>query len=168
MYILILTLLAWLIFGHHTRRPKARKVTASAATPVSVFPSPADLERHEKERAKAEREAEKTRIKAEKDRAEREQAESDIPYYEEQLARFYEMIGESRAKMKFYRERVKIDEEMNRYSAVIPEKVVQKHITERDRAIRATIKLESQIHAAEKNLNKAKQILKIDTDSETE
>lgn len=161
--ILTIALVIW-AFTYKPRKRRLRPVRSRHALPVTAPPilSPAEIARRDKEREKAAREAEKERIKAEKERQKREQAEIDIPYYEEQLKRYYEMIEEANARLKLNRQRVKIDREMNQYSAVVPEKIVSKHIQERDRAMKLVIKLENQIHGAEKNLNKAKQILNKD------
>jgi len=155
MIILALTLTAWAVLHRYARRHQKRQVAYVSAPPVI---SPAQIERERKERERAEKAAERERIKAEKERAAKEQAEIDIPYYEIQLSRYYEMIGEARASLKANRRRVEVDREMNQYSAVVPEKIVAKHITERDKSMKLVIKLENQIHAAEKKLSEAQRI----------
>jgi len=56
-------------------------------------------------------------------------------------------------------EAVNHDAEQNKYSYVIGEKVVNKHIAERDKLQKELLKLQSQIHGAESKFAKAKSVL---------
>ena len=103
--------------------------------------------------------AERAAVQAAKTAAERIQAREDIPYYRNQLARFYDMIGTAKAELHKARERCNLDFEMNSYAAVIPEKIIAKHTAERDKAYTKVIRLENQIHAMEKRLAKAETLL---------
>lgn len=154
MIIIAITLTAWLIF-----RPLIRKPQKQTAQPAPVSVSPAELARIEKEKAKAERDAEKARIKAEKEQAAREQAKKDFTFYSGRLETLYQMETDTaRAYFKAV-ETVETDAEQNRYTYIIPEKIAQKHIAERDKLQAALLKVQNQIHAAENKLTKAKNIL---------
>lgn len=133
------------------RRRTAKARYIPSATPVM---SPAEIIRIERGREKAEREAEKER----KAQATREQALRDIPFFSARIEALMEM--ETDAARRYYdaSEAVKTDAEHNKYSYVIPEKIVQKHITERDRAQRELLKLQGQIRGAQEKLIKAQYI----------
>ncbi len=155
MIILAIALTAWAILRKYARKPV--KHTAAQFTTVPAI-SPAELQRREKERERAQKEAEREEAKRQKEAEARAQAEEDIPYLETQLSRYYEMIEDAKADLRLARQRVKHDAEMNEHGAIIAEKVVNKHITERDKLMKKVITLENQIHAAEKKLSKAQQI----------
>lgn len=121
-------------------------------------PSAAEIERKRKAELKAAALMAREKAKAEKEQAEKAQADEDIPYLKNQLERYYEMIADAKTELKCARSKVEYDLSMNEYGAVFPEKEVNKHIAARDKALTKVIKLENQIHAAEKKLNKALQI----------
>ena len=152
MIVLAITLAAWAILRKYARKPR----TSSYNTPSVV--SPADIARREKEREKAAKQAERNAAKERKAEEAREQAKEDIPYFENQLSRWYEMIEDANVDLQLARQSVKHDAEMNAHGAVVAEKVVKKHIAERDKLAKKVVTLENQIHAAEKKLNNAKRI----------
>lgn len=130
------------------------------------FVSPADLVKREKEKEKAQREAARILQQQQREKEkqiklenEKQQAVEDIPYLKNQLDRYYEMINACQIDLKLARQRVQYDNDMNKYGAVISEKVVNKHVADRNKLLQKISKLEGQIHAAEKNLNKAQQII---------
>ena len=145
------------------RKPKRRGTTnaARAAAERAAQAKAAEKAAHAAAKAAAieRKAAERRAALAEKQAAERIQAKEDIPYYQNQLARFYEMIAAAKAELKAARDRCRLDSEMNRYAAAIPEKLVSKHIAERDKLLNKVIRLENQIHAMEKRLLKAETIL---------
>lgn len=140
--------------------PRKRKIRTIEERPVKQLSKAVDD-------TKAVRQLERDRIKAERDRAKAEklkeeiaQAKEDIPYYETQLERLYDMIENAKQDMIFYRQAVEHDLELNKYGGtVVKQKEVQAHIAARDKATQKVIKIENQIHAAEKRLNKAKSII---------
>lgn len=157
MIIIALTITAWLIFRPLARKP--RKRTAPAALTAPPVMTAAELARIEKERAKAERDAEKARVKAETERAAREQAKKDYSFYSGRLETLYQMETDTARAYFKAAETVETDAETNRYSYVIPEKIVRKHIAERDKLQATMLKVQNQIHSAENKLTKAKNVL---------
>ena len=112
-----------------------------------------------KARDRAIKEAEKAEAKRQKDAAARAQAAEDIPYYEHQIDILTNMIEDAKAAYHITRQRVQYDAAMNQHGAIIKEKVVNAHITERDKAMKKVLSLERQIHTFETKLNKARAIL---------
>lgn len=138
------------------------RAAARAQRKVPVY-AVQDLDRQRKESEKADREAVKARAKAEREAAqrrkaveERAQALEDIPYWENRLEQLYEQIEDASSLLQTARRTCRHDAEMNQHGAVIAEKIVAKHIAERDKLMRKVMMLESQIHAAEMKLNKAR------------
>ena len=113
----------------------------------------------QKELARIAKETEAALQRAEKARQEKAQAAEDIPYYKNQLARFHEMIAGAKIELQAARNRCRLDSDMNAHGAIIAEKIVSKHIAERDKALTKVVRLENQIHAMEKKLLKAETII---------
>lgn len=160
MIILAIIFTAWAIL--HKYMPRKTR------TPVyEVYaPSAADIARREKERERDSKEAERARVKAEREaakerKAEQEtaQAKQDFAFYSSRLETL--MAMETDTARSYYQavETVEHDAQQNRYSYVIGEKTVQKHIAERDRLQSRLLKIQTQIHGVEKQLAKAKGIL---------
>ena len=131
------------------------KTSRYRAPVVSV----AELERRKKARERAAKEAEKVEAKQQKEAAARAQAREDIPFLENQIEFLTAMIEDAKTAYRITRKRVEYDAEMNEHGAIIKDKLVNQHITERDKAIKKVVSLERQIHAAEAKLNKARAIL---------
>lgn len=155
--ILTLALVIW-AFTYKPRKKRLRPVRSRHALPVTAPPilSPAEIAQRNKEREKAAREAEKERIRAEKERQKREQAERDYSFYSGRLEELYQI--ETNTARAYYKavETVNHDNEQNKYSYVIGEKTVAKHIQERDRLQSKLLKIQNQIHGAEAKFTKAK------------
>lgn len=161
--VITLIVIVW-AFTHKPRKKPLRPVKVRHALPVTALPimSPAEIAWRDKEREKEVREAEKERIKAEKERQKREQAEKDYSFYTSRLEMLYKQ--ETDTARAYYKavETVNCDSEQNKYSYIVGEKSVAKHIQERDRLQSKLLKVQSQIHGAETKLSKAKQILNTD------
>lgn len=95
----------------------------------------------------------------EKQEMEIAQAKEDYAYIKQQLSRYYKLIEEANINLSNAQDSVDHDNDVNRYGGVVPQKEVKKHITERDRLVTKVIRLENQIHAAEKKLAKIRYIL---------
>ena len=132
---------------------------AKAKKPVYKTVSPADLERQRKEREKAAREAARAEREAEKQRkaeAERQQAAADRDFYIEQLDKLNAMLWKLDNDLNKANEVCQHDAEMNKHGAVVAEKIVNKHLADRDKLARKVMQLENAIHAKETKLNKAR------------
>lgn len=119
------------------------------------------LQALEKQKAKQEKENERAKAKQEKQQQQKQQAQQDIPFYDIQLERLYTTVEDTRQQYKKALENVKIDTELNRITdgKAVKEKVIEKHITERDKALKKLVILENQIHALEKKKAQAETIL---------
>lgn len=139
------------------RRPK-RSVTITIKTAQRKQPAqdPSKLRRDsERERARAER-AERMEAKRV---AQIEQAESDAPFYESQLDDYTRLHRDAQRLYEAAQSEVDTDDELNKYGAVVSIKTYSKHVAARDRYKKAVLMYERQIHAAQKNLDKAKRTL---------
>ena len=140
------------------RRRKKRAVTVTIKTAQRKQPArnPAKLERDaERERARAER-AERLE---EKRAAQIEQAELDAPFYESQLDDYTRLHRDAQRLYEAAQAEVDRDDELNKYGAVVSIKTYSKHVAMRDRYKKAVLMYERQIHAAQKNLDKARRTL---------
>lgn len=108
------------------------------------------LQALEKQKAKQEKENARIQAKQEKQQQQKQQAENDIPFYNIQLERLYITVEDTRNQYKKACENVNHDNTLNKYGAVIKDKIVKQHIDERDKALKKLITLENQIHALEK------------------
>ena len=113
----------------------------------------------EKHLARIQRENERRQAQEEKRRQQKEQAAQDLPFYEVQLERLYPTAESLRHQYKLAIESVNHDSEMNQHGAVIKDKVVNEHITQRDRLLKKLTIAENQIHALEKKIHAAQAIL---------
>lgn len=112
-----------------------------------------------KQQAKQEKEFQRIQARQEKQQQQKQQAENDIPFYEIQLDRLYITVEDTRNIYKKACDNVNHDNALNRYGAVVKDKVVNQHIIERDKALKKLITLENQIHALEKKKTAAEIIL---------
>lgn len=115
----------------------------------------------EKKLARLEKEKQREEIRREKLETQKQQAKNDIPFYDIQLERLYITVEDTRNQYKKALENVKLDNELNRLTdgKAVKEKVVEKHINERDKALKKLVILENQIHALEKKKAAAENIL---------
>lgn len=127
--------------------------------------SPADIARQPRERERAAREAERAEAKRQREEererkaeASRQQAEADKVFLVEQIDKLYTMLWEADAELTAARRTCQHDSEMNRHGAVVAEKAVAKHSTERDKLEKKVMQLERNIYSYETKLNKAQQI----------
>lgn len=164
MILLAITLTAVFVLRKYARKPKKYRPIYTTHT-VAPTVSPAELQKREKERERAAREAERARVKAEREaekerkaEEERAQAREDIPYWENRLEQLYEQIEDANNLLYTARRTCKHDSAMNTHGAVIAEKIVAKHISERDKLMRKVMQIESQIHAAETKLKRAQYV----------
>lgn len=113
----------------------------------------------ERAEAAAERQAARDAEKARKKEEATAQARQDYSFYSARLETLLAM--ETDTARSYYRavETVEHDAQQNKYSYVIGEKTVQKHIAERDRLQIKLLKIQTQIHGVEKQIAKAKGIL---------
>lgn len=140
------------------RRRRKRAVSVTIRTAQRKHPAqyPAKLERDiERERARAER-AERLEAKR---AAQIEQAELDAPFYESQLDDYTRLHRDVQRLYEAAQSEVDKDDELNKYGAVVSIKTYSKHIAARDRYKKAVLMYERQIHAAQKNLDKARRTL---------
>lgn len=163
MIVLALTLTAWALLHKYTRKPQKRRKMPVYAAPM--MPSAADLERQRKAQERAQRDAERAEKQAEKERAAEEkrmiqkaQAVEDVAFLENRLECLYEQIEDANAQLYAARRNCRYDADMNSHGAVVADKIVNKHIAERDKLMRKVMTLENQIHSAEQKLNKARRI----------
>lgn len=144
---MILTL--WLIFIFWTlkyyRPTKPKRKAPPGLTPQQI----------ERNRKQAERDL----IAAEKKQAQREQAESDIGHYSENLDGLYRMQADTMRLLDAAQKEVDTDNQLNKYGAVVPVKIVEKHIRQRDRYQSRLFTINNQMHSANKHLRKAERIL---------
>ena len=151
-------LLKFLCLVKPRRQRKKRSVTITIKTAQRKQPSqdPSKLRRDsERERARAER-AERLE---EKRAAQIEQAEMDVPFYESQLDDYTRLHRDAQRLFEAAQSEVDKDDELNKYGAVVSIKTYSKHVAMRDRYKKAVLMYERQIHAAQKNLDKARRIL---------
>ena len=113
----------------------------------------------EKRLTRIQRENERRQAQEEKRRQKAEQAAQDLPFYEVQLERLYPTAESLRHQYKLAVESVNHDNEMNQHGSVIKDKVVNQHISERDKLLKKLIIAENQIHALEKKIHAAQAIL---------
>lgn len=132
------------------RRAKPKPTRRVQAQPIQRPPA-----RLEKERARAER-AERMEAKR---AAQIEQAELDAPFYESQLDDYTRLHRDAHRLYEAAQLEVDKDDELNKYGAVVSIKTYAKHVAMRDRYKKAVLMYERQIHAAQKNLDKAKRTL---------
>ena len=121
----------------------------------------ADREAERRQR-EAEREAEKQRKEAEQERRQAEQAaqaEMDEVFWQGRLLLLLEQRSDLNSRYLAASDRCETDEEMNRITLIIPQKTVEKNRTERDRLLSSLMKMDAQIHSAQKHLAKAQAIL---------
>lgn len=113
----------------------------------------------ERAEAAAERQAARDAEKARKKAEETAQAKQDFSFYSSRLETL--LAIETDTARSYYKavETVEHDARQNKYSYVIGEKTVQKHIAERDKLQSRLLKIQTQIHGVEKQLAKAKGIL---------
>lgn len=131
---------------------KRRKENKSFQPQALEYVKPAMTERQLKAA-----QAEKKRL--EKQQQQKAQAKNDIPFYEIQLERLYITVEDVRNIYKKACDNVNHDNDLNRYGAVVKDKVVNQHIQERDKTLKKLITLENQIHALEKKLAQAETII---------
>ena len=89
-----------------------------------------------------------------------EQAKEDYAYIQQQLKRYEKLIEEANVNLFKAQKSVDLDIWFEEHGTPVAEKESKKHRTERDRQVKAVIRLENQIHAAEKKLRKVELILK--------
>lgn len=126
------------------RKEKQREKARQAAAAAKI------AENEIKRLQRIQKENQRKTEKAEKHKAQLLQALNDIPFYQIQLDRLYITVEDTRNQYKKACDNVNHDNALNRYGAVIKDKVVNQHITERDKALKKLITLENQIHALEK------------------
>lgn len=136
------------------RQQKKRSVTVTINKHATQDPSKQRRDT-ERERARAER-AERLEAKR---AAQVEQAELDAPFYESQLDDYTRLHRDAQRLYEAAQSEVDKDEELNKYGAVVSIKTYSKHVAMRDRYKKAVLMYERQIHAAQKNLDKAKRTL---------
>lgn len=88
-----------------------------------------------------------------------EQEKDDYAFYDNQLKRYYKLINEANINLLKAQKAVDLDMWMDEHDTPPAEKVIKKHITERDRLVKTVIRLENSIHASEKKLAKVKETL---------
>lgn len=114
----------------------------------------------QKQLARLEKEKQRENARREKLETQKAQAENDIPFFDIQLQRLYITVEDTRQQYKTACEKVEIDSRFNAiHSSAVKEKIVNKHIAERDKALKKLITLENQIHALEKKKTQAETIL---------
>lgn len=155
-----LSIIALAIFKN--KRKKKTVYTVPVIDPKEAARQAREKEKARKEAERIEKEKQRQREKQVKAAQEKEQAKEDIPYLKNQLERFYKMIQDTETDLQIARQRVEYDSMANQYGSIVQEKEVNKHIADRDKLLNKLIKLENQIHAAEKKLNKAENILNRD------
>lgn len=139
-------------------KPKRRRTKRSVTVTINkrAAQDPSKLRRDtERERARAER-AERMEAKR---AAQVEQAELDAPFYESQLDDYTRLHRDAQRLYEAAQSEVDTDNELNQYGAVVSIKTYSKHVAMRDRYKKAVLMYERQIHATQKNLDKAKRIL---------
>ena len=155
---MIIILLIAIIFSirHISRKRKSQRMTpkqTAAAERLRI----AEAKRMERIR----KENERRQAQEEKQRQKIAQAEQDLPFYEAQLERLYPTAESLRHQYRQACDSVNHDEEMNQYGAVIKDKVINDHISERDKLLKKLITAENTIHSLEKKLSAAQAILSI-------
>ena len=103
---------------------------------------------------------EREKAKQEKQQQQKAQAEKDIDFYRVQYDRILEITERQRAQYKKAAETLNRDLKLNQYSVIIPLAQVEKDIKARDKTQKQLILLENQLHALEKKIAAAENILR--------
>lgn len=116
-----------------------------------------EREKAEREAEKAERERKRQEAAEEKRRQEWTQAAEDYAFYKSRLSALYTQLKSAQSDLYSAERECEHDRELNSYGngSTVTEKIVNRHISERDKALRRVMSLETQIHTAEKGLRKA-------------
>lgn len=117
------------------------------------------IERQHKQLERERKQTERERAQDAKRAAQIKQAEFDVPFYESQLDDYMRLHRDAAKLLDAAQSEVDIDNALNEHGAVISIKVHSKHVAARDRYKKAVLQYERHIHTAQKNLDKAKQIL---------
>ena len=143
----------------HYKKRQARKEEQNIIIARQAAAAARLKENERKRLEKIEKENQRKKEKTEKHKTQLLQALDDIPFYQIQLDRLYITVEDTRNQYKKACDNVNHDNALNRYGAVIKDKVVNQHITERDKALKKLIILENQIHALEKKKTAAQNII---------
>lgn len=149
----MIILLSYILFVYYLSRSAKRK--RKRKTTVIIQPRQPTQAQIQAEK----RRAEKLQALAEKQAAQREQAESDIGHYTENLDGLYRMQADTMRLLDAAQKEVDTDNQLNKYGAVVPVKILEKHIRQRDRYQSRLFTINNQIHSANKHLRKAERIL---------
>lgn len=168
----MLLLLIWLYLRRKPRKRNRIKVIIQPAQrnkPRQIAPvyyqqryyaaQQKQVERQYKQLERERKQAERERAQDAKRAAQIEQAEIDIPFFESQLDDYMTLHRDAQKLLDAAQKEVDTDNALNQYGAVVSIKVHSKHVVARDRYKKAVLQYERQIHAAQKNLDKAKRIL---------
>lgn len=166
--LLVLILISWTIFAKY--KPAKRIKTTATIRAADQTKADRDRQRQiaeynkaqaarERAEAAAEKQAARDAEKARKKAKETAQAKQDFAFYSSRLETLMSMETDTARSYYSAVETVENDAKQNKYSYVIGENVVQKHIAERDRLQSRLLKIQTQIHGVEKQLAKAKYIL---------
>lgn len=148
----MLILLSYILFSYYLiRKPKRRK----RKTTVVIQPRQPTQAKIQAEK----RRDEKLQALAEKQAAEKEQAASDVGHYSENLDGLYRMQADTMRLLDAAQKEVDTDNQLNKFGAVVPVKILEKHIRQRDRYQARLFTINNQIHSANKHLRKAERIL---------
>lgn len=162
----MLLLFIWLCLRRKPRKRKRLKIIIQPArrnkpryqAPV-YYQQPRYYAAQQKQIERERKQAERERAQDAKRAAQVEQAEIDIPFYESQLDDYMRLHRDAAKLLDAAQSEVDTDNALNEHGAVISIKVHSKHVAARDRYKKAVLQYERQIHAAQKNLDKAKRIL---------
>lgn len=80
---------------------------------------------------------------------ERQAAETEIEYCDKQLAILRQIASDAETAHRNALQAVNQDRELNKYGAVVPEKIVTKHINKRDAAANKLIAARTKVHNLE-------------------
>lgn len=116
-------------------------------------------ERQQKQLERERKQAERERAQDAKRAAQIKQAEIDIPFFESQLDDYMTLHRDTQKLLDAAQKEVDTDNALNKYGAVVSIKILSNHIAARDRYKKQVLMYERQIHAAQKNLDKAKRVL---------
>lgn len=82
------------------------------------------------------------------------QIDIEIEHCKRQLDLYYEMLWAAEDALSKARNEVELDDQLNKYGAVIPEKVQEKHSKEFQKCLNRVATLNNKIHNMERRLSK--------------
>ena len=82
------------------------------------------------------------------------QDDLEVEHCKRQLDLYYEMLWAAEDALSKAKNEVELDRQLNKYGAVIPEKIEEKHLKEYQKCLNKVATINNKIHTTERSLNK--------------